>query len=387
MNAPGRNERAPLLKRQLSREHLRGVLLEQIRSGALQPGDVLLSVQKLSAMYGLSMRAVQVVIRELIDQGWLYSRHRVGVYVAQHPGSRPLHNRPTTNKKVAILRHTRPDEFSSSTFFLEITRSLEQYLENHGVNVILAPLTEERTMEFLEREAEHISLVIVPVNMMLCRMVQRVALPCLTLVNLPDDDMGPCFDAVATENEKGAYEAVCHLVETGHREIAHLSAVGVSSGRERLAGYERAMQEAGLEVRPGHIVPTQWQVNEGYQGMLQILARQPRVTAVFAASDRLLFGALRALHECGRVIPDDISLVGFDDLDLAGHLQPPFTTVHWDRMHMGQVAGQLAMRRLEEPERAGRVIRLPARLVVRHSTRRRQSKEKELLATLAPGVT
>jgi DNA-binding LacI/PurR family transcriptional regulator len=133
---------------------------------------------------------------------------------------------------------------------------------------------------------------------------------------------------VTVDQQAGAYAATKHLLDVGHRTVWHVSGPPNwfdSSGR--VEGWRKALEDAGAEVPP--LVPADWSARAGYQAG-QMLARMPEVTAVFAANDHLALGILRAMHERGRRVPEDVSVIGFDDVPEAEFFIPPLTTVRQD---------------------------------------------------------
>jgi DNA-binding LacI/PurR family transcriptional regulator len=133
---------------------------------------------------------------------------------------------------------------------------------------------------------------------------------------------------VTVDQSAGARVATRHLLDAGHRTVWHVSGPADwfdSAGR--VAGWEATLREAGAEVPP--VLPADWSAAAGYR-VGQALARIPEVTAVFAANDHLALGILRALHERSLRVPDDVSVVGFDDVPEAGYFIPPLTTVRPD---------------------------------------------------------
>jgi DNA-binding LacI/PurR family transcriptional regulator len=147
------------------------------------------------------------------------------------------------------------------------------------------------------------------------------------LVTVDGDAARPVAN-VTVDQKMGACLATRHLLEAGHRTVWHVSGPADwfdSAGR--VAGWEATLREAGAEVPP--VLPADWSAAAGYR-VGQTLARIPEVTAVFAANDHLALGLLRALHERGLRVPDDLSVVGFDDVPEAGFFIPPLTTVRPD---------------------------------------------------------
>lgn len=166
-----------------------------------------------------------------------------------------------------------------------------------------------------------------------------------------------------------ARHIMTYLFTMGHRTIGLIYGVvnpNIDSGR--LAAYREALQEFGLEVDESLIDHCGTTLQDGYQAAYRLLAHQPRPTALVAINDLLALGALRAIAEHDLTVPRDISIVGFDDIDMAAYLNPPLTTVHYDAEAVGQAAVRLILARLNDPERPSEVIQLPTRLITRGST-------------------
>jgi transcriptional regulator, lacI family len=162
-------------------------------------------------------------------------------------------------------------------------------------------------------------------------------------------------------------DAVEHLLELGHRTVHHVSGPEDSqSSLIRRATWARCLQEAGREVPEP--VPGGWEAAAGYEAGLH-LAADPEVTAIFCANDELALGLIRAMHEQGRRVPQDVSVVGFDGLAVGEYSFPPLTTVRQDfkrhgREMVGLVLEQVASRTLD----GSRSIIIPTELIVRGST-------------------
>lgn len=141
---------------------------------------------------------------------------------------------------------------------------------------------------------------------------------------------------VGVDQVRGARLGTRHLIEQGHSEIVHLAGPSTwTEARGRLLGWQQEMYDAGL--RPGRPVAGDWSARSGYEAG-QAIAARPEVTAVFCANDQMALGLLRALHEAGRRVPDDVSVVGFDDIPEAAFLIPPLTTVRQDFGAVGRRA-------------------------------------------------
>jgi DNA-binding LacI/PurR family transcriptional regulator len=180
-------------------------------------------------------------------------------------------------------------------------------------------------------------------------------------------------ESVSLDDEAAGEAAAQHLIELGHQRIALLSGPLMEDcSQDRLTGYRSALAKAGLPLDPELIVEGDWSASSGYLGAQSLLKRGLPFTALFAENDRMAIGALRALREEGQCVPDDISVIGFDDMPLASYFDPPLTTVRQDLFAMGQEAARLLIRAFEQPDRVNRHLRMPGEIVIRSSTTRRR---------------
>ena len=142
--------------------------------------------------------------------------------------------------------------------------------------------------------------------------------------------IGRRFSSVHIDDMMAAYDGTNYLLELGHSKIGFLTdnSRAISSGFQRLTGCKKAFEDAGLPLPPDWILPTGMTFEDGYQGIDQLLQRQPDLTAVFAFSDDLAVGTLVRLYELGKQVPEHISVLGFDDHIMARATIPPLTTIH-----------------------------------------------------------
>lgn len=176
---------------------------------------------------------------------------------------------------------------------------------------------------------------------------------------------------VGLEDYQGGYMATKYLLENGHRNIVfaspHIRFRGVVEAR--LRGYRQALLEYGVPFRKDYIFEREFDVSNGIALGKQI-AEKEGVTAIFATADILAAGIIAGLHECGKRIPEDISVIGFDDINICRLITPTLTTIHQDPAEKGRVAVDFMMKRLRnEPIEKNEII-LPVRLVERNSVRK-----------------
>lgn len=171
---------------------------------------------------------------------------------------------------------------------------------------------------------------------------------------------------VSIDNEMAAYGAVTHLITLGRRRIGHITGnLSIADGTDRVRGYERALATADLPIDPKLIVEGSFSHRSGYLGAKQLL--EQRVDAIFAANDITARGVLHALDEAQVCVPDDIALVGFDDLPTANEVNPRLTTVRNPVQEKGRTAMSVLLDLIENPGSGPYQVILPTQLVVRDS--------------------
>jgi LacI family transcriptional regulator len=169
---------------------------------------------------------------------------------------------------------------------------------------------------------------------------------------------------IDVDNVRGGQLAVAHLVQLGHRRVGTITGpLNMGSALDRLKGYRQALEAAAIPVDDSLIVEGRFDESSGYMAMKTLLQRG--VDAVFAASDMMAVGALHAISEAGLRVPEDIGLVGFDDLPVAGMSNPPLTTVHQPIREMGSLAAQALINLIKGQITQPYQLVLPPELVIR----------------------
>ncbi len=173
---------------------------------------------------------------------------------------------------------------------------------------------------------------------------------------------------VDVDNRGGARQAVSYLAKTGRRTIATITGPrGMASGRDRHDGYVDALTDEGMAIDVDLVEAGDFSEQSGRDAMEALLARRPDIDAVFAASDLMAMGAMRTLARHGKVIPDDVAVVGFDGTAGSETTDPPLTTVRQPLVRLGQEMAAMVLRRIEEPDLPTEQLVLPVELVVRSS--------------------
>ncbi|PWK16320.1 LacI family DNA-binding transcriptional regulator [Tumebacillus permanentifrigoris] len=173
---------------------------------------------------------------------------------------------------------------------------------------------------------------------------------------------------VSTDNIAGARMAIEHLLELGHSRIGFVNGHAQAAvSQERLQGYRMALEAGGIAYDPQLVYYGNFEQEDGAIGTAELRSRFDDLTAVFFASDLMALGALKYVQNLGLRVPENLSIVGFDDIELAALMQPMITTVRQKRYEMGRSAAESLIRILEQQEQ-GRGIILPPELVVRETT-------------------
>ncbi|MDR1506942.1 MAG: LacI family transcriptional regulator [Treponema sp.] len=178
------------------------------------------------------------------------------------------------------------------------------------------------------------------------------------------------FPSIHVNEEDAAYEAVRHLVNLGHRKLKMISSKGLSCGGQRAEGFFRALEEAGIRRTPEEqtVFVHQYTAEFGMYGMKELLLRDRDFSAVFAATDELAIGAMRILKDEGLRIPEDVSVVGFDDIDISSYFMPRLTTISQPLLEIGERTAQILHKYISGEQEDVMDITLPHKLIIREST-------------------
>lgn len=173
---------------------------------------------------------------------------------------------------------------------------------------------------------------------------------------------------VAVDDEQAGYDAVCALIGKGHRRIAFLGSnqPGLSSER-RLAGYLRALREHQIPDEKAYVLQDTYSFNSGLRSLERLLELEPRPTAVFAVADSVALGLLRGLHEKGIRVPEEMAVIGFDDIAVASFFIPSLSTVSQPQSELGRQAFRLLYDKICDPNAADKTVVLPHRIILRET--------------------
>jgi DNA-binding LacI/PurR family transcriptional regulator len=259
--------------------------------------------------------------------------------------------------------------FSDDPFFSAIIRGVSQVLDESDKQMVLMLTASESSRDRIERyaTARHVDGVLVASMHGADPLPVVLAQRGVPVVSGGRPLGGARITYVDIDNSVGAEAAVRHLVQAGRTRIATIAGPqDMIAGIDRLAGYTAALHDSGHRRL---IAVGEFTRESGERAMRQLLEDDPQLDAVFAASDMMAFGAMRALAAAGRRVPDDVAVVGFDDVDAARYSEPPLATVRQPALEMGREMALLLLRHIAGGDVPEPVI-LPTELVVRESAGR-----------------
>ncbi len=179
---------------------------------------------------------------------------------------------------------------------------------------------------------------------------------------------GERLTVVDVDNVDGGLQATECLIQLGHRQIGMITGpAGWKSVNDRTEGYRLALERAGIPYDDTFIEGGDWSYAGGYEAMQRLLSKAPQITALFAQNDRMAIGAMRALREAGRKIPDDVAVVGYDDIPAAAYCQPPLTTIRQPMQQVGEIATRLLIELVNDSDVERKEVLLKTELIRRET--------------------
>jgi len=280
--------------------------------------------------------------------------------------------RALNRSDVPLLALIVPD--ISNPYWSSFARSVQDLTDQHNYSVIVCSSDGlyEREIRFLRSLSGWISgLILHPYHVTKDDVNQTIgnSIPLVILGDFtPAENQPSNWDRVASNNLESAQLAVEHLIGLGHRKIAFIQGPeGTPSSLLRLRGFQHALEQAGIPVNHEWLVPGEYTQFGGYTAMNAMLGGAALPTAVFCANDLSAMGALEAAKQQGYRVPQDFSIVGFDDIDEAALASPTLTTIRLSPRYVGNVAAETLLERLQGRQEPKRTL-IEGALIVRQST-------------------
>jgi len=352
---------------------------DMIKSGQYETGDKLLSEQELAEKYNVSRITSKKALDDLVSEGLIYRVRGSGSYVADKKS--PSSRKPSIDM-IAVILPFNPAAGGG----MSILQGAEEAANKHGYYISLHNSNGSRTKEreillkltkdsmkgiiyYPYYTAENFDLI----NMLVCDKYPIVMID----KYIYDIEL----DCVVSDNFRGSYDLTQYLIKLGHRNIAFFCDDYIderSSLRERYLGYSRALYDNNIKLNIENVVyeavpdrPVSEKENIEFHARLleRMRTGSTPVTAIEAASDITAIEMLNAAAQLGIKVPDDITIVGYDDQNIASMAYPPLTTVRQDFKGMGMQAAQLLLERIKDPNKKSSMVRLPVELVARQSSK------------------
>ncbi|MCD9524061.1 LacI family DNA-binding transcriptional regulator [Photobacterium carnosum] len=263
---------------------------------------------------------------------------------------------------------------STNPFFGEVVKGVERSCYQNGYSLILC-----------NTEGDH-QRMRESINTLLHKRVDGLILMCSSLEGeridvfeqYPDIpvvvmDWGPMLftsDKIQDNSLRGGYMATQYLIESGHVDIGCITGPLIRhQAQMRYEGYKRAMNEAGLTFNVDWIIESDFECEGGYDAFMEMKQHGVLPSAIFVSNDMMAMGVINAANECGMCIPDDLSIIGYDDIHIAKFISPALTTIHQPKYHLGQAAVETLLTRLDHQASDTQVIQIEPTLVTRKSVK------------------
>ena len=271
---------------------------------------------------------------------------------------------------------------STNPFFGEVVKGVERSCYQKGYSLILCNTEGDN-----ERMRQSI-------NTLLQKRVDGLILMCSSLEGeridvferYPDIpvvvmDWGPMLftsDKIQDNSLRGGYLAAKYLIDCGHTEIGCITGPLIKhQAQMRYEGYKRAMNEAGLEFNANWIIESDFECEGGYPAFKKMAQRGALPSSIFVSNDMMAMGVINAANELDIKVPDDLSIIGYDDIHIAKFMSPSLTTIHQPKYRLGQAAVETLVRKLDEKSTEAQVVQLEPALVERKSVKRLKSNVTE----------
>ncbi|EPR0413735.1 MULTISPECIES: ribose operon transcriptional repressor RbsR [Enterobacter] len=243
---------------------------------------------------------------------------------------------------------------STNPFYSELVRGVERSCFERGYSLVLC--NTEGDEQRMNRNLETLMQKRVDGLLLLCtethqpskEIIQRYpSIPTVMMDWAPFDGTS---DLIQDNSLLGGDMATQYLIDKGHTRIACITGpLDKTPARLRLEGYLSAMERAGLAIPDGYRITGDFEFNGGFEAMQKLLAQKPRPHAVFIGNDAMAFGAYQALYQAGLRVPDDMAVIGYDDIELASYMTPPLTTIHQPKDELGELAIDVLIHRMAQP--------------------------------------
>ena len=261
---------------------------------------------------------------------------------------------------------------STNPFYSELVRGVERSCFERGYSLVLC--NTEGDEQRMNRNLETLMQKRVDGLLLLCTETHQPSqeimhrYPSIPTVMMDWAPFDGDSDLIQDNSLFGGDMATQYLIDKGYTRIACITGpLDKTPARLRLEGYREAMIRAGLTIREGDEIESDFEFGGGFEAMQSLLAMNARPQAVFIGNDAMAVGAYQALYQAGLKIPEDMAIVGYDDIELARYMTPPLTTIHQPKDELGELAIDVLIHRMADPQQKQQRVQLTPELVVRGS--------------------
>jgi DNA-binding LacI/PurR family transcriptional regulator len=270
----------------------------------------------------------------------------------------------------------------TNPYFPELVKAFEEIAESHGQDVLISntdydPARMERcVIRMLQRKVDGVAIMTSEMEERLIHSFSERRIP---TIFMDTSTAVPGASVVSVDYAAGIHQAIAHLVTLGHTRIGFISGpAALSSARSRTEAFIAALHAHGLSLAPEHLIEANHRIEGGHRAMAHLLANVAPPTAILGSNDLTAIGAMGAIHEAGLSIPFDISIIGFDDIQLSAYTQPALTTIHVPRAELAATAFRSLFHRTDAttpdtPRPPTQAHLIQPTLLIRNSTARPRS--------------
>lgn len=319
---------------------------------------------------GVSIATVSRVINEMgnVDSGTMQLVKNVIKELDYRPSrvAQRLRNQNIKSKLIGLIL---PD--IQNPFYVDVIKGVEEYVYKNGFAVVIGNFSQDEKKEQLYidifQSESVVGFIIAPANGK-DKKVEELISSGSFVVCVDRGLDNNAADVVLIDNEKGAFMAVDHLIKLGHTRIAHITGSKlIPTTSQRILGYNNAFKFHKLQVNEEYIVSKDSTQRSGIELTEKLLSLPNPPTAIFTGNNLITLGALETIHKKGLRIPEDVAIIGFDDMLWSYVLNPPLTAIRQSGFDIGHRAAEMLLQRVQDPQRSVSKIILNPELVVRKS--------------------
>lgn len=331
------------------------------------------TIDDIARLAGVSKATVSRVINNKNEGVGAETRKKIQKLIDDLEYKPNLLARGIVTSKTKTLGLIIPD--ITNPFFTELVKAVENHANKNGYTVIIANTDFSRIKEedyvstFIAKRVDGVILTsTVSDNNTIHSKFKKYNVPCVLLdraMNTIDYDAG-----VYVDNECGLYISCEYLIKHGNKRIAFISGPkNVSTSKERIEGYKMALAQYQIEFDESLIKYGNFTLDSGYKAVWELNKGEIDFTGILASNDVMAIGAMKALRELGYKVPEDVEIIGFDNIELSSMIDPPLTTVQQPTLEMGKKAIEFLLSLIEGKTLRNRYIRLQPKLIFRYTTR------------------